>query len=195
MGVCAYVRVRARVCAGSPLSCFVLVLLNFPLAKVHCVRHWNFSYNPVSFALMILFPPPHPRTGLYSEMLVFFISLLKQGWLLWKAYLKSFLLLSLSLSLQHTADSQQVPFFVSLLPSPLTFLYTCFSHESLRATGPSQRRFREGERTCPREGASRSNVANQPTSACTGRRETCILTEDGTSRVPVVIFHICTWES
>ena len=109
------------------------------------------SANPVSFALKLSLT----STSQYKAyMLALFISHMWQsgypGKETWNPLSFSFM----SLNLQLAYKSQQSTFFFSILLRSLTFLYTCLSCESLKATRiPPRRALGEGERTFPREDA------------------------------------------
>ena len=115
-------------------------------------------YLPLGFqlfqsALPWSFPLPQPPSIRLTCLLSLFFLMWQSGCPgkeTWNPLSFSFM----SLILQLAYKSQQPTSFLSILLRPLTFLYTRFSCESLKATrDPPRRALGEGERTFPRDGA------------------------------------------
>lgn len=102
------------------------------------------SANPVSFALKLSLT----STSQYKAyMLALFICLMWESGCPGKETWNPLSFSVMSLSLQLAYKSQQSTFFLSIFLRPLTFLYTCLSCESLKATRvPLRGALGEGER-------------------------------------------------
>ena len=138
---------------GDGNYCTVLCLFCWSFLFPHfgVIFATGISANPVRFALKLYLI----STFQYKAyMFALFIFLMWQsgcpGKETWNPLSFSFM----SLSLQLAYKSQQPTSFLSIfLRPPLTFLYTRFSCESLKATrDPPRRALGEGERMFPKEG-------------------------------------------